>query len=104
MRDLGPLGEEQGVDVELARFVSARWGLHVHRFGHTWYLPVEHPPWPLHGAELVLLEDELVAAAGWPQLSFRPPDLVLYSPGVRARFGRPGLATTPRARRTHPTS
>lgn len=102
VRDLGPIGDQERADVELARFVSARWGLHVHRCGRTWYLPVEHPPWPLHRAELVGSEDGLVAAAGWPELSGRQPDLVLYSPGVRARLGRPVLATTPRAGSTRP--
>lgn len=105
VRDLGPLGEDDaGVDVELAQFLSARWGLHLHRWGRTWYVPTEHPSWPLHRAELVHIEDGLVGAAGWPEVSRRAPDLVLYSPGVRARFGRPCLASTPRARSTHPTA
>lgn len=100
VRDLGPVRENDGVDRELAQFLSARWGVHVHRLGRTWYVPAEHPPWPLHRAELVAIEDELVGAAGWPELSLRAPDLVLYSPAVRARLGRPVLATTPRAAST----
>ncbi len=94
VRDKGPLQVHD--DAELATFVSARWGLHVRRWGRTWYLPNQHPPWPLHRAELVTLEDQLVAAAGWPRLLDREPDLVLYSPGVSVRFGRPSLASTPR--------
>lgn len=94
VRDCGPLQADD--DVELATFVSARWGLHVQRFGRTWYIPNEHSPWPLHRAELVTLEDQLVAAAGWPRLLDRKPDLVLHSPGVSVRFGRPCLASTPR--------
>ena len=45
--------------------------------------------WPLHSAELVALDDTLVAAAGFPGLVDRPPDSVLWSPGVHATFGFP---------------
>ena len=96
VRDAGPLHSDD--DVELATFVSARWGLHVQRWGRTWYIPNEHPPWPLHRAELLTLQDQLIAVAGWPRLLDRRPDLVLYSPGVSVRFGRPCLASTPRGR------
>jgi uncharacterized protein YqjF (DUF2071 family) len=96
VRDSGPLRADD--DVELATFVSARWGLHVRHWGRTWYIPNEHAPWPLHRAVLVRLEDQLVAVAGWPQLLDRKPALVLYSPGVAVRFGRPSLASTPRRR------
>lgn len=73
---------------ELEAFLSARWGLHVRSFGHTVYLPNEHPTWPLHRAELVELADEAVAAAGLP-VTDTPPVSVLYSPGVAVRFGPP---------------
>jgi hypothetical protein len=72
----------------LDRFLTARWGLHVRSFGWTRYWPNEHAEWPLHTAELLGLDDELVAAAGLPQVS-GPPDSVLWSPGVRAHFGAP---------------
>jgi uncharacterized protein YqjF (DUF2071 family) len=94
VRDRGPLQAHD--DIELATFVSARWGLHVQRWGRTWYIPNEHPPWPLHRAALMTLEDQLVAVAGWPKLLDREPDLVVYSPGVSVRFGRPCLASAPR--------
>jgi uncharacterized protein YqjF (DUF2071 family) len=71
---------------ELERFVTARWGLHLSGRTGTAYWPNEHAPWPLHRAELVHLDDGLVAAAGLPQPS-QPPSSVLWSPGVRVRFG-----------------
>ena len=72
----------------LEHFLSARWGLHVDAFGRTAHLPNVHPRWPLHRAELLELDDELVAAAGFPSVS-GPPASVLYSPGVPVRFGTP---------------
>ena len=53
------------------------------------YVPNEHPPWPLHTATLEALDDGLVAAAGLPGIVDRPPDSVLWSPGVRTTFGLP---------------
>lgn len=72
----------------LQRFVTARWGLHVSWYGRTWYLPNEHPQWPLHQAELLDLQDGLLAAAGLPAPTTAPVS-VLYSPGVPVRFGTP---------------
>jgi uncharacterized protein YqjF (DUF2071 family) len=73
----------------LEHFLTARWGLHVRAYGRTLYLPNAHPRWPLHRAELLRLDDELVPAAGLPAPD-GPPVSVLYSPGVPVRFGRPG--------------
>lgn len=92
VRPLGPL-DSPG---PLAEFLSARWGLHVEHLGRTWYVPNRHGPWPLHGAELEHLSDGLVAACGFPGLAGRPPDSVLWSPGVRTAFGRPVDARRPR--------
>ncbi|MEV4557670.1 DUF2071 domain-containing protein [Kitasatospora sp. NPDC049285] len=75
----------------LEHFLTARWGLHVAAYGRTLYLPNTHPRWPLHRAELLDFEDELVAAAGLPAPD-GPPVSVLYSPGVPVRFGRPADA------------
>lgn len=55
--------------------------------GHTIYIPNSHEPWPLHPAELTDLDDNLVAAAGIAVNG--PPESVLFSPGVRTRFGLP---------------
>jgi uncharacterized protein YqjF (DUF2071 family) len=72
----------------LADFLTARWGMFTARGGRTRFLPNEHEPWPLHAAELLSLDDELVAAAGLPGVTDRAPDSVLFSPGVTTRFGR----------------
>ncbi len=73
----------------LALFLTARWGLHTRRLGRSLFVPNEHPSWPLQAATLLHLDDELVAAAGLPGVTDRPPDSVLWSAGVRARFGFP---------------
>jgi uncharacterized protein YqjF (DUF2071 family) len=69
-------------------FLTARWGLFLaDRGGTTRYWPNEHPSWPLRAATVEHLEDELVAAAGFPGVTERPPDSVLFSEGVHTRFG-----------------
>jgi uncharacterized protein YqjF (DUF2071 family) len=50
-------------------------------------VPNEHVPFPLCSAEVLELDDELVAAAGVEPTGERLR--ALYSPGGRARFGRP---------------
>lgn len=95
----GPRGARSSVVVDVgpqpvhhdpqADFLTARFGLHTTRLGRTLYLPNTHDAWPLVRAELVALDDELLAAAGLPGLIERPPDSVLYSSGVRTRFGPP---------------
>ncbi|NUR05748.1 MAG: DUF2071 domain-containing protein [Nocardioidaceae bacterium] len=81
---------------ELDDFLSARWGLHVRWWGRTLYVPNHHEVWPLHDAEVLALDDGLVAAAGLPDVTARAPDHVAFSPGVRTEFGFPGDATRPR--------
>jgi uncharacterized protein len=76
---------------DVARFLTARWGLYsAGRRGGLRYAPVEHAPWPLHEAEVLHLDDRLVAAAGLPDPAGLPH--VLYSPGVDVRVGRPRSA------------
>ena len=87
------VGDEIVVGDPLADFLTARFGLHTSRFGRTVYLPNTHGAWPLRRARLLDLDDELLAAAGLPGLAARPPDSVLYSAGVRTRFGLPGPPT-----------
>ncbi|SCF28901.1 hypothetical protein GA0070618_4863 [Micromonospora echinospora] len=72
----------------LEHFLTARWALHTSAYGRTLRLPNWHPRWPLHRAELLHLDDELVTAAGLPAPS-GPPVSVLHSPGVPAVFGPP---------------
>ncbi len=80
----------------LERFLTARWGLHVAHLGRTRYLPNRHPRWPLRSAELLELDDGLVASVGLPGVTDRPPDHLAFSDGVPAVFGFPGPATRPR--------
>ena len=82
----GPLAEAS----PLGHFVTARWGLHTRAWGRTVHLPNEHPRWPLFRADLLDLDDGLVAAAGLTVTG--PPVSVLYSPGVPVTFGGPGVA------------
>lgn len=81
-------GEPVEEPTELEHFLTARWGMHNAFFGRSMYLPNEHPRWPLHRAELVECEEDLITAAGLPRPAGEPVS-VLYSPGVPVRFGRP---------------
>lgn len=86
------IGERVGpddADTPLTEFLSARWGLHTRHLGRTWYVVNEHATWDLRRAEVLALEDELLADAGFPTLAARPPDHVLFAEGVRTRFGLP---------------
>lgn len=75
----------------LADFLTARWALFTRVRGRTVHLRNHHEPWGLFAAELVSLEDTLLATAGFPGLATtRPPDSVLYSPGVTTWFGTRG--------------
>jgi uncharacterized protein YqjF (DUF2071 family) len=81
----------------LEHFLTARWGAHVARLGRTWYMPNEHPVWPLRQAELINFSDDgLFASVGLGDLGKRPPDHVAFSDGVSARFGLPVRSTIPR--------
>ena len=71
-------------------FLTARWGAHVRRRRGTTFVPNQHDPWPLLDAEAVEVDDELVATAGLPGVTGRPPDQVAFSEGVYAEFARPG--------------
>ena len=65
----------------LENFLTSRWGLvSSSRGDRLWYGAVEHEPWPLHRAELLHLDDNLVTAAGLPRPQGEPH--LLFSPGV----------------------
>ncbi|UFU06743.1 YqjF family protein [Ruania halotolerans] len=69
--------------------LTARWSLHEHWYGTTLRVPIDHPPWPLHRAELEAWHDDgLLAACGLPPLP-EPPESVLYASGTTVRFGIP---------------
>lgn len=75
-----------------AHFLTSRWGLIANPGrGRLRYAPVDHPPWPLHRAELEHLDDRLIIAAGLPAPVGRPD--VMWSPGVDVRIGRPRRIT-----------
>lgn len=76
-------------DDPLADFLTARWGLFTAHLGRTWFLPNEHDPWLLSRARVLDLDDQLVAAAGLTGLTHGAPDSILFSAGVRTRFGGP---------------
>lgn len=71
----------------LEQFVTARWALASDLLGSGMWADVDHAPWPLHRAELLHCDDWLMAAAGLPEPVGDP--LVLWSPGVEVRVGRP---------------
>ncbi|WP_079070893.1 YqjF family protein [Streptomyces sp. IMTB 1903] len=81
-------GERIAEPTALEHFLTARWGMHSDFRGRLLYLPNSHPRWPLHRAELLGCDEDLVAAAGLPAPA-GPPVSVLYSPGVPVRFTRP---------------
>lgn len=77
-------------------FLTARWGLHTRLVGRTLYVPNEHETWPLQRADVLELDDSLVASCGVPDVA-GPPDSVLFSRGVRTSFGLPYDARRPAA-------
>ncbi|MEU6355775.1 DUF2071 domain-containing protein [Streptomyces sp. NPDC047072] len=84
-------GEPITEPTDLEHFLTARWGMHNAFFGGptaAGYLPNHHPRWPLHRAELLECEEDLIAAAGLPAPTTEPVS-VLCSPGVPVRLGRP---------------
>jgi uncharacterized protein len=83
-------GDAIGPD-ELVDQLTGRWRAFTRigsrRAGRTMAMPVEHEPWPLRTAELVSIDENLLAAAGLPSPTSVP--VVHWSEGVDARFGRP---------------
>lgn len=73
----------------LSIHLTARYGLHTRFRGRTLFIPNTHEPWPLYRARPILVQDQLVRAAGIEVAG--PPESVLYSPGVRAEFGPPRM-------------
>ncbi|NDK30887.1 DUF2071 domain-containing protein [Nesterenkonia sp. Hz 6-5] len=73
----------------IATFLTARWGFHESHRGRTIFCRNHHEPWPLQHADLVHLDDGLLAAAGFDGLVKRDPDSVLYASAVTTMFGSP---------------
>jgi uncharacterized protein YqjF (DUF2071 family) len=70
---------------ELTHFLTARYRLFTVVAGRLVAAEVQHPPWPLHHAEVVALDQDLVQSAGLAVPDERP--LVHASPGVPVRVG-----------------
>jgi uncharacterized protein YqjF (DUF2071 family) len=70
-------------------WLTARWGAHTRKVGRTWWVPNTHAQWPLQVAEIVELDDDLLAASGVTPAGERLR--ALYTPGVRTQFGRPAV-------------
>ncbi|MEV5053594.1 YqjF family protein [Arthrobacter sp. LAR12-1-1.1] len=81
-----PKPDDEATDA-LSIHLTARFGLHSRFKNRTLYIPNTHSAWPLYRAQLTLLQDDLVGAAGIHVAG--PPESVLYSPGVRTQFGWP---------------
>lgn len=83
-------------------FLTARWGLFSRfpsmetRRAVTLYAPVDHGRWPLHRAELLHLDDQLLEAAGLPSPAGEP--VLHWTPGTEVRIGRPRRAASGRHR------
>ena len=72
---------------ELDHYLTARWRLYSRRRAGLRFGLADHTPWPLHRAEVVALDDELMVADGLPAPEGDP--LVHWSPGVAVRIGWP---------------
>lgn len=71
-------------------WLAARWRfLDGRSDGSVISSPMRHEAWPLHEASIEHLEDELVAAAGYPGLVDEAPAHVRFSPGVDVTGGFP---------------
>jgi uncharacterized protein YqjF (DUF2071 family) len=81
----------------LQEFLVERYHLFVERRGRLERGQVFHPPYPIAGAEVLAVEDALVAAAGLPAVSGAPAT-IHYSPGVDVEvFGLRAVGTAPSA-------
>ncbi|MEU6021831.1 DUF2071 domain-containing protein [Micromonospora sp. NPDC047134] len=81
---LGPALNERELD-EQAYFLTARYRLFSVVLGRLVAAEAEHVDWPLHRAELLHLDQDLLPAAGLPAPDGQP--LLHASPGVPVRLG-----------------
>jgi uncharacterized protein len=70
---------------EFALFLTARYRLFTLVAGRLAAAEVEHPPWPLHHATVLDLDQNVLEAQGLPTPDGAP--VVLSSPGVPVRVG-----------------
>lgn len=81
--EIGDRVEPTQLDV----FLTARWGTVAERAGRLRHHPVDHPPWVLRHAEVVLIADSALTACGLPSPVGEP--LVRGAEPLDARFGLP---------------
>jgi uncharacterized protein YqjF (DUF2071 family) len=68
-------------------FLTAHFRLYARWLGRIVCARMEHPPWPLHMARILRLDDSLVRAAGLPEPEGEP--LAHFAPRVDVRVGLP---------------
>jgi len=102
----GPRGSRARVVVETAEpfaaddlddldhWLTARWRLYSTSSVGLRAALAEHPPWPLHRARLLHLDEDLVRAAGLPAPEGDP--LLHWSPGVGVQISLPRRVRVPR--------
>lgn len=78
---------------ELERFVTARWALASRCAGMNVWANVDHDPWRVHRSRLLHGDHSLLSAAGLSAPADDP--IVLWSPGVDVRIGRPHRISRP---------
>jgi uncharacterized protein YqjF (DUF2071 family) len=80
-----PLGD--GPVSEVEELLMGRWRAFTRCFGRLVQVSVHHEPWPIQRAELVNLDETVIAAARLTRPAAAP--LVNFSAGVDTRLGRP---------------
>lgn len=74
---------------ELDNFLTARYRLYTLFGKRLAFAQIEHEPWPLHTAQVVRLEQDLVEKSGVPRAG--GDVTVHYSPDLMVRIGRPQM-------------
>jgi len=77
-------------------FFTSRWGLHTRTVAGTTWVPIAHPPLPVHRARLRQGGSALLTAGGVRVLDEAPVS-VLWSPGLDVQVGRPARMSGRRA-------
>lgn len=67
-------------------FLTARYRLYAICRRRLAFANIEHPPWPLHSARLIRLEQSLIEGSGVPPPRGSP--VVHFSPDLHVRIGR----------------
>lgn len=80
-------GASIAAPTEFEVFLTARFRLFATRDHRILRADIEHPPWPLHRAEVVTLHETLIRAAGLPDPS--GPPLAHFVPRIDVRIARP---------------